>query len=367
MLSCDFRKLLAVALISTTTLITMPISAADLPSTKPVLGSVGVVGSVELRGVGISLEGTLFSGDSIRSHEKGYAKVLLEDRSKIELYEKTDVSVNRDKEGVKIAMTTGNLGFTAKSTLRVDVVPYEITATDASGNVAIFGSTTADVRALNGKVMVRNLKTQESFVLMKGQEQWLGLQNGVHAKPLGQIASNVPTIPPPGAPAPQTTPSGKTGGPGLAMDKGAWLAVAAVTGVGVAAIWGWVEVNNRNNDIDSLNSQIKNLKNASAVQANIAAQQVALSQVVSQSQAALSALQAAGQGNSPAAAQLQAIIASANTQLQALSGLSASTSFNASILNTTNSIINTFNSQCPTCGHVGTIGSPPVTSASVPT
>src|SRR5947209_4270802 len=109
MLSCDYRKLTAAALVLSTIFITMPISAADFSTTKSALGSVSAVGAVELRGIGISQEGTLFAGDSIRSHEKGYAKVLLGTGSKIELYEKTEVSVNRDAEGVKIAMNTGNL------------------------------------------------------------------------------------------------------------------------------------------------------------------------------------------------------------------------------------------------------------------
>src|SRR6516164_4669120 len=124
MLSCDFRKLLAAGLLLTTTLVTMPVSAADFSSARPVIGSVSAVGSVELRGVGISQEGTLFAGDSIRANEKGYAKVLLGSGSKIELYPKTAVSVNRDAQGFKIAMTNGTIGITAKSTLRIDVAPY---------------------------------------------------------------------------------------------------------------------------------------------------------------------------------------------------------------------------------------------------
>src|SRR6516225_2952928 len=115
MLSCDFRKLLAVALLLTTTLVTMPVSAADFSTPKAVIGSVSAVGSVDLRGVGIAQEGTLFSGDTIRANEKGYAKVLLGTGSKIELYPKTAVSVNRDGQGLKIAMNTGTIGIMAKS------------------------------------------------------------------------------------------------------------------------------------------------------------------------------------------------------------------------------------------------------------
>jgi hypothetical protein len=256
MLCCDFRRLVAVGLVLTTIFITMPVSAADFSNARPVIGSVTAVGSVYLRGVGISQGGTLFPGDSIRASEQGYAYVLLETGSKIELAENTDITVNRDSQGVKIAMTTGGIGFTAHTGLRVDVMPFEVTASDdASGNVVFMSPATAGVRAINGKVTVRNLKTSESFDIMKGQERLLGLQNnGAHAPSLAEVASNVPTP----IPAPRQTPAGKTTG-GLAMDSGAWLAVIAGAALGVVAIWGLVVAINNRDDIDSLKSQINTL------------------------------------------------------------------------------------------------------------
>src|SRR5215831_11834675 len=254
MLCCDFRRLVAFGLVLTTTLITMPVSAADFSSGRPVLGSVTAVGSVYLRGIGISQEGTLFAGDSIRANEKGYAKVLLGTGSKIELGQKTDLTVNRDAQGVKIAMNTGTIGFEAHSPLRIDVSPFEVTASDdASGNVAVMSSTTAGVRAINGKVTVRNLKTSESFVIMKGQERLLGLQNGVHAPSLAEVASNVP-VPIP-APRPQT-PAGRTTG-GLAMDTGAWLAVIGAGAIAGVAIWALVEERNNHDDNQANQARIK--------------------------------------------------------------------------------------------------------------
>src|SRR5438034_919968 len=134
MLSCDLRRTVAAALVFTTALVTMPVSAADFSTAKSVIGSVSAVGLVELRGVGISQEGTLFAGDSIRAREKGYAKVLLGTGSKIELAEKTDVNVSRDGEAVKIALNTGTVGFTAHTPLRIDVLPFEILATDEAAH-----------------------------------------------------------------------------------------------------------------------------------------------------------------------------------------------------------------------------------------
>jgi hypothetical protein len=273
MLSCDLRRIVALTMVVMTALVTMPLSAADFSTTKSVIGSVSAVGPVELRGIGISQEGTLFSGDSIRSGQKGYAKVLLGTGGKIELGEKTDVKVGRDAQGVKLTMNTGMIGFTAHTPLRIDVMPFELTATDDSaGNVAIIGSKAAGVRTLNGKVTLRNLKTSESFVLLKGQEMLISLKDGVSASSsLAELASNAPTpLPAPTpapaprpAPAPQApAPGGRSTG-GLDLDTGAWIAIiggAAVTGI---AIWGLVQAINDRNDIKALKTRVNALTPAS--------------------------------------------------------------------------------------------------------
>jgi hypothetical protein len=236
MLSCDFRRMLAVALVVTITFVTMPLSAADFPTTAPVIGSISSVGSVELRGVGISQEETLFAGDNIRSHENGSANVVLETGSKIELAENTDVNVNSDKMGVKIAMNSGTVGFTASKPLRIDVLPFEVVASDnASGNVYFTGSN-ASIRATDGQVLVRNLKTAKSFVITKGHEGFIELTDGAHSVSLAEFASTTPGPIP--APQPQAqAPSGKKEVKGVGMDKGAWLAV--IGGIVVAGVAGW--------------------------------------------------------------------------------------------------------------------------------
>jgi hypothetical protein len=248
MLSCDVRRIVAVALVFSTGLLTMPVSAADFTTAKSVIGSVSALGQVELRGVGISQEGTLFAGDRIRAGQKGYAKVRLATGGQIELIGQTDVNVDRDAQGIKVAMNTGAVGFTASTPLRIDVLPFEVTATDgAAGHVAMRPGV-AGIRAINGKVTVRNLKTSESFVLTKGQERFLGLTNGSHAPSLGQIASNVPGPIP--TPAPQA-PAGTTTG-GLAMDTGAWLAIIGGVALGTLTIWGLVVALDNKDEVDSL-------------------------------------------------------------------------------------------------------------------
>jgi len=244
--------MVAVALVISTVLITLPVSAADFSTTKSVIGSISAVGPVELRGISISQEGTLFTGDSIRAGQKGNAKVLLGSGSKIELAEKTDVSFDRDAQGVKIAMNTGIVGFTASSPLRIDILPYEITATDGSaGKVSVMNGA-AGVRAINGTVSVKNLKTLQSFIVTQGQERLLAVP---HAPSLAELASNAPGPIP--APTPQA-PAGRTSG-GLAMDTGAWVAVIGGAALAVISVWGLVVALNNKDDIDDLQATVNRL------------------------------------------------------------------------------------------------------------
>jgi hypothetical protein len=256
MRSWNFQSLVALALVFTTTVVTMPLSAADY--SKSMLGSVNALGSVELRGIGISQEGTLFAGDNVRTRANGHANLLLSTGDKIEVAPNTDVNVNRDAQGVKIAMNAGTLGFAAHNPLRVDVLPYEVTATDgASGNVVVLNSTTAGVRAISGKVTVRNLKTSESFVLTKGEERLFALPGGVRAASMAELASAAPgPVPSAGQAAPQSTPAGRTAPTGVAMDTGAWIAViggVALAGISITAL---VKSLNNSDDIDDLESRI---------------------------------------------------------------------------------------------------------------
>ena len=271
MLSGAPRRLVAATLVLMTVFVTMPVSAADFSTTKTVIGSVSAVGPVELRGIAISQEGTLFAGDSIRTNQKGLAKVLL-GSGKIELLEKTSISVNRDAQGVKIAMNAGIIGFSARTPLRIDVSPFEVIATDgSSGNLAILPIGAAALRTVNGNVTVRNVNTSESFVLVKGQELLLSLKKGVPASTLMlQLASNAPMPMPSPTPSPAPLPAPAPQGPppagrtsGINMDTGAWFAVLGVLALGGVAIWGIVTAINNGNEIDDLKKRIAALEKGS--------------------------------------------------------------------------------------------------------
>jgi hypothetical protein len=372
------------------------------------IGSVSAVGPVELRGVGISQEGTLFTGDRIRAGQKGYAKVLLGTGTKIELAENTDVNVNRDTQGIKIAMSLGTVGFTASTPLRIDLMPFEVTATDgAAGHVAVMSSRAAGVRAISGKVTVRNLKTSESFILTKGQERLLALTNGAHAPSLAEMASNVPGPIP--APMPQA-PAGRTTS-GLAMDTGAWLAVIGGAAVAGIAVWGLVVATNNRDDIKDLRATINNLNttittqqqaaqqaaknasNAAAIATTLAqlqAQQASVQSLASTAQVALLAAGNAGgaataAGIAAQAGALQSQLVALQSQVQALQAQFAAGGGSAAQLNAlfqqeealrTQSNTNannlnallTANRTVPGIPQtaVSTVGAPPQASVSVP-
>src|SRR5437870_778352 len=90
MLPANLRTIVAAALVLTA-------SAKGVFAASQILGSVSATGAVELRGVEIVQEGTLFAGDSIRVHGKAYATVLLRNGSKIGLAEKTDVNFSPER------------------------------------------------------------------------------------------------------------------------------------------------------------------------------------------------------------------------------------------------------------------------------
>jgi hypothetical protein len=284
------------------------------------------------------------------------------------------------------------------------VFPFEVTATDGTaGHVAVMRGGTAGVRAIHGKLTVRNLKTSESFVLTKGQERFFTVNRGVNAPPLAEIASNVPGPVP--APVPQA-PAGRTSG-GLAMDTGAWLAVIGGAAVAGIAIWGLIialdnrddvkdlksTINNLNTTLTANQQLLKNISNASAI-ANTAAQsQAQLATITALAGQAQTALAVAGNTTAAAqAASLSAQAASVQSQLNAVQSqisalqaqfaagggssaqLSTLLSQEETLRNQANSLAtqlnNLLNANRNTPGvpqtQVGTVGPPVLASASVP-
>lgn len=138
-----FHKCLTLVVLFVTVVATTPLSASDFAS-KAILGSVSAVGAVDLRGIRIAQDGTIFPGDQLNVGEKGYAKIIFVNGHKAELGEKTNVSVGRQGKGIEFA--------TLKSEpMHVSAGGFEIAATQpAAGHVAVIANDLIGVRVVNG-------------------------------------------------------------------------------------------------------------------------------------------------------------------------------------------------------------------------
>ena len=264
-------RFVALTLVLLTTLATTPVTAAELAAPADgVLGAVRTGGTVQLRGVNLIGEGTVFAGDTLQSRADGAATVRFTLGQQIEMGSNTRVTVNADESVVQLAMASGNMAFASDvgSPLSIAIAPLEFYLdADASGNVAIVGDQTVGVRVTQGSVLVRNTESKKSFVLTQGQEKLIGRYNGIVADPIAVIASSMPTSIPTSLPAAPQQGSG--------MSNAAWAAIVALVaggaavGVYFAGRSGMVDegdlntanstISTRNTQITALNSQITDL------------------------------------------------------------------------------------------------------------
>jgi hypothetical protein len=239
------QKFVAVVLVFVMVVMTAPLSAAEL-NTRHALGAVSASGTVELRGITISRDGTLFSGDSLRSSAKGYAKISLDGGRNIEVGEKTNLTFSREANVVHVAMSSGTLGFstTSNDPLTIDVNPYTIVASHAgTGNVAFLDSKSIGVHVTAGSVMVTNKTAGTSFQVTRGQERLFAVNNAKPTMGLDEASDGIPSpLPLPKLDPPQTTPAGTTSAPGTqrqcrwCLDTGGWLAVIGTAALGAGII-----------------------------------------------------------------------------------------------------------------------------------
>jgi len=201
-------QFIALSLAILTLVATTPVSAAEIAAPANI-GSVSAVGSVQLRGVGIS-EGTLFSGDRLNVAPGGYAKVVLGSGPKVEVGERSDVTVSKGTDAINIQMTSGNIAFSGngQKPVRVRIGAFEVTAAGQSrGNVAFVGSGAFHVRVLDGAVSVRNSSTKQSFSVGKGHERLFSLGDPSQSGVL--LASASPTAIPAAPAMPRRQMSGR--------------------------------------------------------------------------------------------------------------------------------------------------------------
>jgi len=286
----------------------MPLSAADGTSHATSIGQVSASanGAVDLRGVRISGDGTLFSGDRVNVGSGAYAKVALAAGARMEVDSGSDVTVTREADNIQVTMASGNVAFKGggKAPIHVRVGTFEVTVPGtASGSVAYVGKNAFGVRVLTGSFSVRNTLTKKSFTVEKGVEQLVSLQTGATNQPLARLASSVPSAIPA---LPQS------GGQGNGLSKGGWLAVLGTVAGATAAV---IVLTTRDDDTDedaaTRLAQVKAVQNLNAIAASAGSVSTAAASVTTTANAALVAITAS---NAPNKAALQALANTAITQ-----------------------------------------------------
>jgi hypothetical protein len=297
---------------------TMPLSAAEVARTASI-GSVSAVGAVDLRGVRISGDGTLFSGDRVNVLPGALAKVAFGTGPKIEVGAGSDVTVTREADKVQVNMVSGNVAFKGdgKAPIHVRVGAYEVTVPgDASGNVAYIGKDAFGVRVLTGSVSVRNTQTKQSFSVAKGTERLVSLGTGTVSQPLAKLASASPAAVP-ALPQPQAQTTG--------LSKGGWIAILGTIAGAATAI---VVLSTRNDDTDgdaaARLAQVTFLQNLSVINTTAMAVGSLAAAVNTTASAALTAINASSVPNKAALlAATNAVIAKANSATTRITNLTA--------------------------------------------
>jgi hypothetical protein len=225
---------LSVFLVLTLVVFSSPVSATDLPPVGKVLGTISVVGNVQVRGISLPREGTLFSGDSIRTDEKAYAKVTLRDGNRVEASGASDFVVKQDGSGVHVGLTSGHLGFLSPGNLLAFVLGrYEVVPKAGStGSVGLLGPETAAINVLHGSVTLREPATKQSMEISSGGQYVLRLKaNG----PIAQVVSLIPPSVPTAGLDPEPSP-GQTTGTIAGISKKKALLLLAAAGAATAII-----------------------------------------------------------------------------------------------------------------------------------
>jgi len=231
------KRFVAIVLLFSTVVITTPLSAADF-TTRKSLGSISGSGSVSLRGIAVSQEGTLFPGDRIAVGSSGTARVMLLNGGKIVLDRSTDLTFAQSGQ---LQLAKGNAAFNSKNNpLEIVAGNYSIKGdSNLSGNVAFVGSDYIGLRIASGTATVQNLKTKQSYKVSAGQERLFSLTTTEVRTPLTQLASNMPAPLPavPPMPAPQA-------GAGKGLTTSGWVAILATIGGAPLAAMDGVDAGN---------------------------------------------------------------------------------------------------------------------------
>jgi hypothetical protein len=235
----SLRAICASALILSMVISTTSLSAAEVASSDKIVGSVRARGVVQLRGMPVKNEGTVFQGDEVRSQDKSQADVMLADGNKIELFANTGSKISRSNNVTHIDMSAGNMGFFASSKpFVVSVGAYEVLPqAQARGGVAFLSDDLVGFRAMSGNLRVRNITTNTQVDVTAGKVYVVSLKKQQEINPV-QLASmappSLPTTLPQGQrpPDPAQQPAGQTRPPDTSINWKLWGPVLAGIGAG---------------------------------------------------------------------------------------------------------------------------------------
>jgi hypothetical protein len=237
---------------------TLPLTAAD-KTAHATIGSVSSVGSVQLRGVALSTDGTLFSGDRLNVGPGSYARVIAGTGHKLEVGSNSDVVVSREGDNTNLEMASGNVAFkgNGKGSTRVRIGAFDVAlSSDAAGNIAFVGSKAFGVRLSGGSATVRNTQTKKSFVVQKGSERIVSLTTGESSPTMAQLASTAPSAVP-AMPRRQAS----------SWNTGMWVSIVAAASASSALITYFLT----REDDDETAGQIRALQNLVAIAQTAAA------------------------------------------------------------------------------------------------
>jgi len=259
------------------TVCNLPLLAADKS-----IGSVSSVGSVQLRGVALSSEGTLFSGDRLTVGPGSSAKVVGSAGQKLQIDANSNVVVTRDGDNTNLQMASGNVGFkgNGKGTTRVQIGTYDVVVSpDAAGNIAFVGSHAFGIRLTGGSATVRDTQTKKSFVVQKGSERLVSLATGENSATMAQLASAVPSA----VPAPALPPR-----QGSSKSTGMWMSIVAAA-VGSTALVTYFLTREDGDDRAAQNKAMSDLVAITQTAAAVSTAAAQAAAVASQAAAAINA------------------------------------------------------------------------------
>ncbi len=153
-----------------------------------VLGSVSTVGPVHLRGVLISGEGTLFPNDSLEVPAGAYAKVLLATGARIELGDKSRLTLVSEGRGVQLVLDSGVLGFAESGSPPIIVTvagAHVVGSGGAVGLIEYSGDEFASLEVLKDDVTVYE-SSESAFTLSEGDKEVLRVKQASAEAGLGE-------------------------------------------------------------------------------------------------------------------------------------------------------------------------------------